>query len=599
VGLTASGSTKLDNANILNILSGNITINGRLATSAGTTTISGGTIKIDPQVTSVLPATNHTFEVQSGGTLNMSGGTVTIVDPISTTGTGLDLKFSGTISCTGGTIYLGDGISTSAGSADGFEVYLSSGKYLNNFVINNPSGTNRHVALTDHTTKKDFQLNGNMTITAGELRAYGPDATSANLIVNGNWTNNASFKPGSSTKITFSGTSAQTYKGQATDTIPLLTLNNSAGLTLDSSVVIGTTLTLTNGTLSTGAKTLTLGPNAVMTEAAGSTVLGTTTTTRTISSGSNNTLGGIGVEINPAGSAPGSTVVTRVTGTAQTGNGNQGIKRYFTFSPTTNTGLNAVVVFHYDESELNGIAESNLRAFQSTDAGSTWTYLAGVDSASANKFTLSNIDALNRLTLGSANAPLSTPQTLNLTAGIEGLRTGATQIQDTVTVYLCGAASPYSRVDSARIALNSSAQGQGTFLGAANGSYYIAVTHRNAVETWSASPQTFAGTSNYDFTTSQNQAYGDNMVFVGSVWCIYSGDVNQDGFIDFSDLGLIDNDSYNYVTGYVITDLNGDEFIDFSDLGMCDNNAYNYIGCVKPGGAATTSHRVLKIRHLK
>jgi hypothetical protein len=53
------------------------------------------------------------------------------------------------------------------------------------------------------------------------------------------------------------------------------------------------------------------------------------------------------------------------------------------------------------------------------------------------------------------------------------------------------------------------------------------------------------------------------------------------------------------VTGYVITDLNGDEFIDFSDLGMCDNNAYNYIGCVKPGGAATTSHRVLKIRHLK
>jgi hypothetical protein len=95
-------------------------------------------------------------------------------------------------------------------------------------------------------------------------------------------------------------------------------------------------------------------------------------------------------------------------------------------------------------------------------------------------------------------------------------------------------------------------------------------------------------TLNYNFTTSQSQAYGDNMIIHGSKWCIYTGDVNQDGFVDFSDLGLIDNDSYNYVAGYVVTDLNGDQFVDFTDLGMCDNNSYNYIGTVKPPAKANT-----------
>jgi hypothetical protein len=68
----------------------------------------------------------------------------------------------------------------------------------------------------------------------------------------------------------------------------------------------------------------------------------------------------------------------------------------------------------------------------------------------------------------------------------------------------------------------------------------------------------------------------------GSKWCIYSGDVNQDGFIDYSDLLQIDNDSYCYTSGYVNSDINGDQFVDYSDLRICENNSNNFVGVQKP-----------------
>lgn len=72
------------------------------------------------------------------------------------------------------------------------------------------------------------------------------------------------------------------------------------------------------------------------------------------------------------------------------------------------------------------------------------------------------------------------------------------------------------------------------------------------------------GILNYDFTTAVSQAYGNNMVLVGSDYAFYSGDVNNDGFVDGADGLLIDNDAYNFVSGYVITDLNCDGTVDGS-----------------------------------
>ena len=171
------------------------------------------------------------------------------------------------------------------------------------------------------------------------------------------------------------------------------------------------------------------------------------------------------------------------------------------------------------------------------------------------------------------------PIALTLTALIQGLYNGSSMVSDTVTVELHNASSPFSLVDSQKGVLNAAGVGTFSFTTAVNGtSYYIVVKHRNAIETWSAAGNTFVSSIlNYNFTTAQGHAYGNNMVQKGTKWCIYSGDVNQDGIIDSGDMGLIDNDYTNYFWGYITTDVNGDGIVDSGDLGICDNNYTLYV----------------------
>ena len=89
----------------------------------------------------------------------------------------------------------------------------------------------------------------------------------------------------------------------------------------------------------------------------------------------------------------------------------------------------------------------------------------------------------------------------------------------------------------------------------------------------------------YDFSTDANKAYGNNLSLVDNSpvrFAMFSGDVNQDGTVDASDLSLIDNDAVNFVTGYVSTDLNGDNFVDATDFSLADNNALNFVSVIRP-----------------
>jgi len=71
-------------------------------------------------------------------------------------------------------------------------------------------------------------------------------------------------------------------------------------------------------------------------------------------------------------------------------------------------------------------------------------------------------------------------------------------------------------------------------------------------------------------------------VLKGGKYCLYSGDVNQDGLIDTGDLGLIDNDYSKYLSGYFGTDLDGDGVVDSGDIGQCDNNYSLYVFVARP-----------------
>jgi hypothetical protein len=63
---------------------------------------------------------------------------------------------------------------------------------------------------------------------------------------------------------------------------------------------------------------------------------------------------------------------------------------------------------------------------------------------------------------------------------------------------------------------------------------------------------------------------------------MYTGDINQDGAVDFNDYPLIDISSNNGDLGYFATDLNGDASVDFNDYPTLDINSANGVLTIKP-----------------
>ncbi len=184
---------------------------------------------------------------------------------------------------------------------------------------------------------------------------------------------------------------------------------------------------------------------------------------------------------------------------------------------------------------------------------------------------------------------------MNVKLAIQGLVNVSSSTMtrlDTVEIYLRNSASPYTIVDSAYTTVDPlSLTGSFEFVYAQNGVYYMDVRYRhlpvfrNGIATWSeANGEAFTryNGANYNFTNSANKAYGSNQVLLGSVYSIYNGDVNQSGFIGSDDLSPVDNDAFNFVTGYVNTDVDGDNFVGAGDLALVDNNAYNFVSIMTP-----------------
>jgi hypothetical protein len=116
-----------------------------------------------------------------------------------------------------------------------------------------------------------------------------------------------------------------------------------------------------------------------------------------------------------------------------------------------------------------------------------------------------------------------------------------------------------------------------------NGSYYLTVKHRNSIETVSATPIVFSGSSvSYDFSTSAAQAFGSNQKTIAGVNVVFGGDANGDGVVDALDLSQVENDANLFSGGYILTDLNGDGVVDALDLALAENNAINFVSTNHP-----------------
>ncbi len=156
--------------------------------------------------------------------------------------------------------------------------------------------------------------------------------------------------------------------------------------------------------------------------------------------------------------------------------------------------------------------------------------------------------------------------TMKIIVGVEGLWNGTTQTRDSLEVYIRNSFAPYSKVDSAMAYLNTTCDDTISFYSAPSANYFVSVSHRNSLETWSAVtvPLALGTFVIQNFTGNQFDAYGSNLIFYNNKWCIFSGDINKDGYINGNDFTTFSTQFGQ--NGYLHSDLNNDGVVNGNDF---------------------------------
>jgi hypothetical protein len=159
----------------------------------------------------------------------------------------------------------------------------------------------------------------------------------------------------------------------------------------------------------------------------------------------------------------------------------------------------------------------------------------------------------------------------------------ACQNVSAVTVQLRSVSSPYNIIETTNTQGGGNISLNVMLSNPVNGvPYYVVIKSVNSIETWSSVPVTFnAGTASYNFTSSINQAFGNNQILSGGIPSIYQGDANQDGFVNSVDVILVYNDAISFITTPA-TDFNCDGVTDVSDLILGSNNSSAFIQKITP-----------------
>lgn len=306
----------VDAYNKLEIKNGIFYLNGRfqMADATARFDMSGGNFYVNPTGSQDLTGTNSILLFQRG-VVNFTGGTITLVNPNAYSGTGVALQVNGQATVGGttvaanqlsglptainevtdvvfqGTTSFGDGSASEDGSSDGFDITLADFGGSNpygKFLINNPSGSNRHVSLTLQNSGGSHDsvltVNDSLVIRAGEFRqnrnridydgsgVAGMEIGSAGSLRISSVQNNDYFPQGFNS-YTLASTSTVMYDGASTGTTVVdaggsaqfgnLTISGNGTKQMNSSQTVRGTLLLTSATLAAGSN---------LTMASGSTV---------------------------------------------------------------------------------------------------------------------------------------------------------------------------------------------------------------------------------------------------------------------------------------------------------------------------------------
>lgn len=398
--LTLSGNTGGTVNSIIGTDAGGITKSGTgtwtLAganTYTGAASISAGILKLGN--VSALGTNASGTTITSGAALDLNGYVLSSAEALTISGTGVSsggaLINTGAATSYSGSVTLG--AATTITTAN--DITLSGTISPSTYTLSK-AGT-ASLILDNNTVT----ING-LTISAGTV-----NASTATLNLSGAFTNSGTFTCGTGT-VNFVGSAAQSIPAL---TYYNLTLNNTtspatSAATLAGNISVGGTLTLTTGVLNTSTYTIDLGANGSISEsnpsvlAPTSYVTGYVSATRNTGSTSGTvTFGGLGLEITETTQTDNSTVVTRRTGTASSGNSKSSILRYFDITPTIDAGLNGTLVFHYTTAEIASHTEANLKMYKANSPYTTWIKQSSssVDETS-NTVTLTGITDFSRWT---------------------------------------------------------------------------------------------------------------------------------------------------------------------------------------------------------
>ncbi|NLR56824.1 hypothetical protein HGH93_01835 [Chitinophaga polysaccharea] len=377
------------------ILTGNISASGTFTNTSGSVTMSGtgktisgaGTLSFGSLIPTGIITSTASFSINN--TLNVSGSFSASAGTATFTGTSV---LNGTANLFNVTLN-GTSLQLSANSILGIaNTYTVTAGTLNvtssipNTVNFNstaaqtiPTGTFNNLTVSGGNTKTlggTVTLNGDFTIASGTTFS----GSTQSISISGNWTNNGTFTASSST-VSLTGAGNTSITGAST--FSTLVLNKSTAATqvaLVNNISVGT-LTMTSGTMNTGANTVTITGD----RSGNGIILGTIQHSHAFTLGTPYAFEGPNTTITLTALGITSITMTVLPQPVSDFPSGAAVNREYdiTVGGALVVSATTTLRFHYEDAELNGNADAGLTIWRNT--GSGWTvYGNSASSTTAN-----------------------------------------------------------------------------------------------------------------------------------------------------------------------------------------------------------------------
>ncbi|SKC99049.1 hypothetical protein SAMN05660461_1349 [Chitinophaga ginsengisegetis] len=600
--ITITGNLSVSGS--MNDAAGSVTMSGTGKTLSGAGTVTLGTLAVTGSITSTAAfSIGNILDVS--GTFTASAGTATFTGSsflngtanlfnVTLNGTSLQLSANAVLgianvyTVTAGTLNVTSSVPNTVNFNGTGAQTLAAGTY-NKLTVSN--GNTKTLGGT-------VVVNSDFTIASATTF----NASTQSISVLGNWINNGTFTPTTST-VTLSGAANTSVTGAPTFNI--LTINKTSAVnqvTLLNNVSV-TTLNMTSGTMITGANTVTITGN----RSGNGIILGKIQHSHTFVLGTayafespNNTVtltgittsASITVEVNPQ------SVADFPSGAA--------VNREYTITASGITLAATLLRFHYEDAELNGNTEASLSIWR--NGGSGWSIYGNSGSnttanyveqtsllaAFTGRYTLASASNVVRWN-GAVSSDWNTAANWTIAQGSPSRPPGVNDIAEIGTIAFTNQPVISNSANVKSISFGSAQAATLTL--AAGGSL---VTQGNITGLWSANASHTINVNNQNLTVNGNLTLSDGtaghniQLNIGNGNVTATGSVIQSGGagIVFSGAGTLNiGNSFSYSSG-TFTAGSGTVVYNGSSIQSVAGLTYNHLTIAKTAGSAQINSAV-------